>query len=537
MFRQKETEKGYFERIKNKFRGEDPEIEYPDFEEIEEEAINNDLIQLPQLEEDRYTKLDSYWLYKGFSKALIYYDEFEENSEYRVIDPKIDEYLDLKNGLRKELKNKLLKVDIKENKEKLFYNNFKKVIRRVKEPIEIPKFLKLYYHLKRDLLGYGGLQPFIEDNYLEDISINGVNIPLFVYHQRHQDLETNVKFGKEELESLVMNVAERSDKRINFARPMAEATMPDGSRAQMSLGDEVTIRGSTITIRKFSEVPITPTDLISWETLSPEMMAYLWFLAENERNIMIVGGTATGKTTTLNAMTLFIPWGAKVVTIEDTHELRLPFDNWVPSVTRPQQGVEAEDIDMYDLLRGALRQRPEYIIVGEIRGKEAVTLFQAMSTGHTSFSTLHAPTVERTINRLENPPIEVPKSMIPTLDAIVVQSFVRGKEGKKRKVKEIQEIGNYNTETNSIQTNLLFRWNSNKNSFEKLSNSINLKLISDETGTSYSKVKSEIQNRSKILSKMIENDVRRYKDVVKSIKRFQKRKQELYNELGIKDES
>lgn len=514
------------------------EIKTPSFENIKDEAIKNNLVELPELDGKRFTKIESYWLKKGFSKALIYYDEEEETSEYRVIEPEIsEEEIKLKNDLTKDLKNRLLKVDITGDKDEIFYENYKKVIKRVKNNIDDSKFLRLYYYLKRDLVGYGRLQPFLEDKHLEDISCNGANIPIFVYHQRHGDLESNTSFTEGELEDLVMNIAERSDKRINFANPLTEATMPDGSRAQLSLGAEVTIRGSTITIRKFPEVPITPTDLIAWKTLSPEMMAYLWLLAENKRNIMIVGGTATGKTTTLNAMTLFIPWGAKVVTIEDTHELRLPFDNWVPSVTRPEEGSEAEDIDMYDLLRGALRQRPEYIIVGEIRGEEAVTLFQAMSTGHTSFSTLHAPNVERTISRLKNPPIRVPKSMIPILDAIVVQSFTRGEEGKKRRVTKIQEIGNYDKETNSIQTNLLFKWSSSNKSFDKVSNSINLKIISDELGETHETLKASLKNRANILSKMIEKDIRSYREVVRSIKRFQKRKDDLYEELGIKNET
>lgn len=512
-------------------------IEYPSLEKVQEEALKNEIVELPDLDEERYSFIESYWLRKGFSKALILYDEKEEDSLYRIINPDFsDKEIATKEEINKKLKNNLLRVDITQEKETLFFKNYKKLVNRLKKDISLKEFLKTYYYLHRDLIGYGRFQPFLDDRYLEDISVNGANIPIFVYHQRHGDLETNIKFSSDELESLVMNIAERSDKRINFARPLAEATMPDGSRAQLSLGAEVTIKGSTITIRKFPEVPVTPTDLVSWGTLSPEMMAYLWFLAENKRNIMVVGGTASGKTTTLNAMTLFIPWGAKVVTIEDTHELRLPFDNWVPSVTRPEESSEADDIDMYDLLRSALRQRPEYIIVGEIRGGEAVTLFQAMSTGHTSFSTLHAPNVERTIKRLENRPIEVPKSMIPTLDAVVVQSFTRTGEERQRRITEIQEIGNYDSESNSIQTNLLFKWQSKEKEFQKLSNSINLKLISDELGLPYEEVRHEVNLRTKILTKMIENDVRSYKEVVRSIKRFQKRKNDLFKELGLENE-
>ncbi len=513
------------------------EINYPSHKEIQKEALKRNLIKLPKLNKEKYTEIDSYWLKKGFNKVIIFYDEEKETSRYKIINPTLsNEEKSLKIELTKKLKSNLLKSDITKEKEKTFFKNYLKLVKRLKNEISKETFLKIYYYLRRDLVGYGRFQPFLDDRYLEDISCNGANIPVFVYHQRHGDLKSDESFSENELERLVMNIAERSGKRINFARPIVEATMPDGSRAQLSLGEEVTIKGSTITVRKFPEIPITPTDLIAWETLSPEMMAYLWYLAENKRNIMIVGGTASGKTTTLNAMTLFIPWGSKIVTIEDTHELRLPFENWVPSVTRPEEGSEAEDIDMYDLLRGALRQRPEYIIVGEIRGKEAVTLFQAMSTGHTSFSTLHAPNVERTITRLENRPINVPKSMIPTLDAIVVQSFTKEGDERKRRITEIQEIGNYDSETDSVQTNLLFDWKSSARKFERVSNSINLKLISEELGEPYEEIRSEVDIRAKILSKMIEKDIRGYPEVVKSIKRFQKRKSELFKNLNLKNE-
>ena len=190
---------------------------------------------------------------------------------------------------------------------------------------------------------------------------------------------------------------------------MVDAAMPDGSRIQMTLGTAVTSHGSTFTIRKFKDVPLTPIDLINWKTFSSENMAYLWLCIENNKSLIFAGGTASGKTSSLNAVSLFMPERAKIVTLEDTRELQLPHPNWIPGVTRDAfTADERGAIDMYDLLKAALRQRPEYLLVGEVRGKEALTLFQAMSTGHTTFSTMHADSVASAIHRLENPPISVP---------------------------------------------------------------------------------------------------------------------------------
>jgi len=509
-------------------------VEYPSFNKLTKAAIENNLVSEYNFSESA-NELESYWLEKGFSQAVIIYNEEENSPYYIVCEPELtEEEIRLKEELLDELKDLIIKRSVSGNKEKVLHDNLIKLIRRINKNIDVETFLKLFYYAKRDFMGLGRIQPLMEDRYLEDISCNGSDIPLYVYHQRHEDLETNIKFDEDELESLVMNISQRSDKQINFASPSLEATLPDGSRAQLTLGKEVTLRGSTFTIRKFPEEPITPIDIAAWETISPEMLAYFWFLSENGRNIMIVGGTATGKTTTLNAISLFIPWGAKVVTIEDTHELRLPFDNWIPSITREGHGSDAEDIDMFDLLRSALRQRPEYIIVGEIRGKEATTLFQAMSTGHTSFSTLHASSVERAIRRLESSPINVPKNIIPALDVIAVQSMTKTGDKKYRRMTEVQEIGDYDAESGGIQTNLLSKWNNRTRNFERLSKSIVLKLIAEERGMSYGEVEEEVRIRTKVIEKMIDKNIRGFKEVVRHIKRYQRKKEELLEELGIK---
>ena len=316
---------------------------------------------------------------------------------------------------------------------------------------------KIMYYVKRDLIGYGKLDPIIRDPMAEDISADGPGIPLFVYHRTYGSIETNIKFDKEGLDSAIYKMAQRSGKHISLAKPLLDAALPNKDRLQLSMGSEVTTRGSTFTIRKFKEIPITPIDLINYGTFSLEMIAYLWMAVDNGANILIVGGTASGKTTVLNAIAMFIPPESKIVSIEDTREINLMHENWIPSVTR-----EAEEggygIEMYDLLRTALRQRPEYVLVGEVRGKEAHTLFQAMATGHITMSTMHAESAETVVKRLTKHPIDVPLMLLDSLDIIPIQSMMKMGDRTVRRCIKIIEVMGVDFETESLRTNVLFNW-------------------------------------------------------------------------------
>ena len=236
---------------------------------------------------------------------------------------------------------------------------------------------KVLYYIERQYLGYAELDPLMKDPNIEDISCDGAGVPIFLYHRIYGSLKSNVEFKDEEkLSDFVVNLAQKCGKHISIAEPMLDATMPDGSRIQMTLSKEVTTRGSTFTIRKFRSDPFTPVDMINFNTMSSEMMAYMWMIVENGTNALIAGGTASGKTSTLNALSLFIPHDSKIVSIEETREINLPHPNWIPGVARSGFGEIVADrmvgeIDMYDLMKAALRQRPEYILVGDIRGKEA----------------------------------------------------------------------------------------------------------------------------------------------------------------------
>jgi flagellar protein FlaI len=324
---------------------------------------------------------------------------------------------------------------------------------------------KILYYVIRDFIGYGKIDVLMRDEAIEDISCDGPKVPIFLYHRVYESIETNIVFDTEdELDSFVIKLAQRCGKLITALNPMVDATMPDGSRLQATLAREVTTGGSSFTIRKFRADPLTPPDLVDLNTMSPEMVAYLWLAIQHGKSILFCGGTASGKTTTLNAMSIFIPSKAKIVSIEDTREINLPHKNWIASVTRGSfGGVEKKDkteteIDMFDLMKAALRQRPQYIIVGEVRGREAFTMFQAMATGHATFSTLHADSIQSMIYRLEHPPINLPRVLMGSLNIIVIQLLTKIGDKTVRRIGNIYEIVGLAPENMELLVNEVYRW-------------------------------------------------------------------------------
>ncbi len=315
---------------------------------------------------------------------------------------------------------------------------------------------KIMYYLVRDLIGYGRLDPILRDKKAEDISADGPGIPVYVYHQSYGSLKTNIIFSKEELDALINKLAQRSGRHISLARPLLDASLPSHDRLQLSIGGQVTTRGSTFTVRKFREIPFTPIDLINLGTLSLEMAVYFWLAVENGFNILIAGGTASGKTTFLNTISMFIPPSCKIVSIEDTREINLLHENWIPSVTRETQ--ESGSIEMFDLLRTALRQRPEYLLVGEVRGREAYTLFQAMATGHITFATFHADSVESLVKRLTKPPIDVPLMLLDSIDIVALVSLEKRGDATNRRCNKVVEVTDVDFEKGTLRTNEVFRY-------------------------------------------------------------------------------
>lgn len=374
---------------------------------------------------------------------------------------------------------------------------------------------KIIYSINKNFIGDGLIDSLMHDKYIEDISCDGLNTPIFVFHSNYESLQTNLMYYKaSNLDSFVTKLAQRAGKYISIAEPMLDATMADGSRIQMTLGTEVTAHGSTFTIRKFKEEPITPTDLTEWGTFSPLSIAYIWIAVEAGKSCIFAGGTASGKTTSLNAISLFIPPLAKIVTLEDTRELKLPHKNWIPSVTRESFDADGKGtIDMYELLRAALRQRPEYILVGEVRGQEALTLFQAMSTGHVTYATMHADSVASVVHRLENPPLNVPRNMLNALDLVSVQVQARISGKRIRRNKQLIEVLDIDPRTKELITNEVFKWHPSTDEIRYSGKSYILEEIMEEKGWDDDRMKEELKRRQEILEWMRIKNLRNYKDV------------------------
>jgi len=315
---------------------------------------------------------------------------------------------------------------------------FKQAVRKM---VKVPKgkeTLLLYYFL-REKIRHGFLEGFLADPWLEDVSVPGGG-KVFVYHKMYRSLETNVDVSKDEVDRLLRSISERYGKVLSYTNPIIDVHLPDGSRFNIVFGEDISLKGSNFTIRKFPEEPISVAHLIRWGTFSPELTAYLWMLLEVGVSGFFCGETASGKTTSLNALTCFIGSDSKVVSIEETPEVKIFHKNWVREVTRLHTGAQ---VTMFELLKAALRQRPDLIIVGEIRGEEGRVAFQAIETGHPVLSTMHAGTLSQLFQRLTSDPINVPKTHIDGLNLAIFQARIERKGKLIRRVTSINEIIGY----------------------------------------------------------------------------------------------
>jgi flagellar protein FlaI len=374
---------------------------------------------------------------------------------------------------------------------------------------------KIIYYVLRDYVGYGKIDVITRDTSVEDVSCDGTGIPIFLYHREYGSIKSNVVYETDdELEGFIVSLAQRCNKTITVADPILDATLPDGSRMNATFGREITTRGSSYTIRRFKADPLTIVDLVQFNSLSPEMAAHLWLAVQYGESIIFAGGTASGKTSTMNSSAIFIPPSSKVISIEDTREVNLPHENWIAGVTRG--GAEAEtasDIDMYDLLRAALRQRPEYVIVGEVRGKETMTMFQAMATGHTTYSTMHADSVKSIVYRLENPPIGIPRVLLSALNLVVIHGQMRVKDKRVRRVTQITEIIGIEPMTLEIITNQVYEWTGAGDSFKYGGHSNLYEKIMDLEDKTAEEVLEEINRRADIIRYLDKTERRGYLQV------------------------
>ncbi|MCS7133384.1 MAG: type II/IV secretion system ATPase subunit [Candidatus Caldarchaeum sp.] len=377
-----------------------------------------------------------------------------------------------------------------------------------------------------DKVYLGVLEPFIRDPYIEDVSCNGAG-PVFVEHKIFGSCETNVSFtDRETLDNFIVKLSERIGRPVNYRKPIVDASLPDGSRINIVFGSDVSRHGSNFTIRKFSEKPVSIADLISWGTISSLEAAYLWMMMEHGMSVWFCGETASGKTTALRAASVFINPSAKIVSIEDTPEIIVPHENWVREVTR--QGEQGEgDVSLFDLLKAALRQRPNYIIVGEIRGAEASVAFQAMQTGHPVLATFHAGSVEKLIQRLTGEPINIPKTYVDILNCVLIQSAVRlPTTGRvERRVLSINEMVGYDPTTERFDFIELFNWDSSSDVHEfrgegnsyLLENKIRTLLGLSPRETR--KIYRELEDRARLLDLLVKRGTTDFETVWKTVKK------------------
>lgn len=473
-----------------------------------------------------------------FAYAHIAYDKRTNELVYKVVETELTEEEKLVLSSVKEYIEEKVDTDFSQirKKDAISYieDIFEKAIAYFKPKISDHSKATLRYYVFRDFVGLERIEPVLNDKYIEDISCDGVGIPLYIYHRNPilGSMKTNLFFQSGvELDSFVNKLSERCGRVISIARPLLDGTLPDGSRVQATLGSDIARRGSNFTIRMFTEEPITPVDVIRSGTCDARMMAYYWLLIEHGSSVLVSGGTATGKTSLLNALSLFIKPQMKIVSIEDTAELRLPHSHWIPEVARTPVSEEGK-VDMFELLKESLRQRPDYIIVGEVRGKEAYVLFQQMAVGHPGLSTIHAENFSKLVDRLTSPPIELPPNLLENLDVIVFLRRIKRGRRYLRRVSDSLEVVGYDRKESAPKTKKIFSWDPSTDAFKGEENSMLLGKIATVSNMNQSEIAEEIEKRSKVLEWLVVRKITDYRKIAAIINLYYTSRELLLERLG-----
>lgn len=511
-----------------------------------QEVVAGSITPIPPVSNPRMREMEINPVLDNYSYVRILYDDLANDHFYEAIEPELtDEEAELL-GVLKELIIENLEMTREldpKARESYLRSDVEGLLRDLGITLHpVPKE-RIMYYIIRDFVRYGPIDVVMIDPEVEDISCDGVGVPFYIYHRKYGSVPSNLKFeSEEELDSFVVWLAQKCGKHISVSQPMLDASIPDGSRLQATLGKHVTKKGSSFTIRRFRENPFTPLDLTGNRTMSPEMMAYLWLAIESGQSMLICGGTASGKTTTLNAILLFIPPQMKIVSIEDTRELNLPHENWVATVTRhgfggtTASGRQAGEIDMFDLLSAALRQRPQYLMVGEVRGPESYVVFQAMATGKSAYTTFHADDVQSMVHRLENDPINLPRALVAALDIVLLQSQVKVGTEMTRRVKSLTEVIGVDPESDELITNSAYTWNPADDSFNFSGHSYVYEKIQTARNWTPKRMEQEVKRRMDLFEYMERTGVSSYKEVARIASAYYKDPDEMMSivqaELG-----
>jgi archaeal flagellar protein FlaI len=496
---------------------------------LDSELIDETQVRIP----DGYEIVKKYSLKPPFSYANILYnkerssylyfvDELKLNREelaifqnlYRLIEESLESPAESKSATFDEHLDSILKEN-----EKLFLANSNSSMEKVK------------YYLRRDINGFGILDPLMHDVNIEDVSCSGSDKPLYVWHRGYDSIPTNVQFASEEkLNSFVSRIVFRAGKHISSAFPISDLALQGNHRISVLYQKEVTPKGTSFTIRKFKEDPYTVIDLIKFGTISVSMASYLWLLTESKMSFIIIGSTGSGKTTLLNAIAGLAHPDYKIFSVEDVAEININHENWFTLISRSGFGLGGEgEIGLYDLIKAGVRHRPDYIIVGEIRGSEAYVMFQAMATGHGGICTMHADSLESAVKRLQQKPMDIPPAYISLMNCALVVKRVKETTGQSgRRVMTVSEITGANTSYSA------FHWDPRSDHFnDGLRESVLLKKLAEATGKDMQEILEEHQKRIMILKWMLEHDMRDYKKVSEMIGKYYRDPQSLLSQMEI----
>ena len=483
--------------------------------------------------------VEKYPLYEPFAHVAIAQNPKTGEFKYILDELQLD-------PLERSVYNRILEIllaEIESPKEEIldprrfFADEAKKIVDKYRISLGwLPdvSWYKILYHAERDLVGFGQIDPLMRDPNIEDISCDGVSKSVYIWHRIYESIETNIDFPTdEELDNMVVKLVHMAGKHVSSAFPIVDASLPGKHRLSVCYRREVTPFGTAFTIRKFREDPYSIIDLINIGTFSEEMAAYLWQCLEHRASIMVVGGTAAGKTTALNALACLIKPGSKVITIEETAELNLPLENWVSLIARQSYGLGGDstgEVALFDLVKTSMRHRPDILIVGEVRGQEAYVLFQALATGHGGMCTMHGENLDSAIKRLTSKPMDISPAYISLMNIVLSVQRVHILKNNERKayrrILDVNEIANFE------DYRTVLKWSPNKDEYiSALDKSVMLAGISERLGMSKKDIIAEIEKRRVVLHWMREHDIRSYKDVAAIIAEYSAKPKQIYEKV------
>ena len=446
--------------------------------------------------------IDEYEIIKGLVNVVIVRDRTTGLYLYNVIEPTLSDNASKVLMKSRELLRMSDKLPEGNNVEVYLRALINETMSKLRIKLGDDEIRNVMYYLVRDTAGYGKIDPLIRDDYIEDVNVNGPNKLVYVWHSRYEHLRTNITLSNDELNSLVVKISQRVGKNVSSAYPILEGLLPEGLRVELGLKD-ISPYGSIITIRKFRANPITVIDLIIDGVIKADAAATLWFMLENGINMVIIGPTGAGKTTLLNALLFLIRPEARIVTIEDTREINIPHEQWVPLVIRESETPGVRNVTAYELVKVSMRIRPDYLVVGELRGEEAYVFFQGLASGHTGLTTIHASSLNAAVRRLLSRPMNVPPALIPLANVFILINRVKVSGRIARRVIDISEL--LDVSRDGLRVNTLFRWSKDKDDIIKLSDSA---LIAD------------LIRMGKVLQEEVDGELKRRTEVMVAMAKY-----------------